>query len=66
MKDGESWDKLSTRAGKDTNSLGKAPETFRCAGDPDKRDRWTVSRMQPESEEARPVARGERTAKSCG
>ena len=36
MKDGESRDKLSTRAGKDTNSLGKAPETFRCAGDVEK------------------------------
>jgi hypothetical protein len=36
MKDGESRDKLSTRAGKDTQSLGKAHETFRCAGDVEK------------------------------
>jgi hypothetical protein len=36
MKDGESWDKVSTCAGKDTKSLGKAPETFRCAGDVEK------------------------------
>ena len=36
MKNGESRDKLSTGAGKDTNSPGKAHETFRKAGDVEK------------------------------
>jgi hypothetical protein len=39
----------------------KLPQGRRCR----KRHRWAVSEKQPESEEARPVARGERTAKSC-
>ena len=41
-------------------------KTFRKAGDPAKRDRRAVSKRQPESEEARPVAPGERAAKSGG
>lgn len=38
------------------------PPCRRCR----KRHRWPVSEKQPESEEARPVARGERTVKSRG
>jgi hypothetical protein len=49
-----------------TRGHGKARENLprrrRCY----KRHRWLVSKRQPESEEARPVARGQRTAKSGG
>ena len=49
-----------------TRGLGRFRENLPSAGDPAKRDRWAVSEKQPESEEARPVASGERTAKSGG
>jgi len=45
-----------------TQRLGRTrtlPQRWRCR----KRHRWPVSKMQPESEEARPVAPGERSDK---
>jgi hypothetical protein len=49
-----------------TRGLGKTrenlPERRRCY----KRHRWLVSERQPEREEARPVALGERAVKSGG
>ena len=54
------------RASGRTRGHGKARENLprrrRCY----KRHRWLVSKRQPESEEARPVARGQRTAKRGG
>jgi hypothetical protein len=41
-------------------------KTFRHVGDVENEHRWPVSKMQPESEEARPVAQGERTTKIRG
>jgi len=41
-------------------------KTFRNAGDGKKGYRWLVDQKQPESEEARPVAPGERAVKSGG
>jgi len=49
-----------------TRCLGRTRENLRQCRRCRKRHRWPVSEIQPESEEARPVARGERTAKSCG
>ncbi len=58
-------DKRSARIGK-TTRLGRFREKLPGAGDVEKEHRWTVNKTQLESEEARPVVPGERTAKSGG
>ena len=65
-KDAERRDKVSARNREGHEAWAGPVKTFRNAGDVKNDTAGPVSERQPESEEARPVARGERAVKSGG